>query len=132
MLTCLLALMITHFYVHMFRWSYALKSHAHLLVCLHAYTLGRFDDYLLLFSNNLMIACTHALISYAWYPCICAHTLMMKCLLARRLKWLCCRTFVQSNALMIVRGYWGDCEIWGMCTWVFKCSKTHRPICSHA
>ena len=49
MLTCLLTLIITHFYftwvdVHMFWWLYAFRSYAYLPVCLHAHMLRRFDD----------------------------------------------------------------------------------------
>ena len=148
MLTWLLALMMTCSYVHLF-WC----SHASLFTC--------FNDRMLSCLHVLMITCPLTCMPsclYTWTlwwllaPIFkwfndCMHTCIdFICLISMhmcphfddemsigsKVKWLCYRTFVQSNALMIVREYWGDCEIWGMCTWVFKCSKTHRLVCSHA
>ena len=104
MLLCSHVSMIVCYYIYMLWWS-----HAHLLVCLRT----------LLHLDALMITCPYVQILWwlpahmhwylhVWYPQTCAHTLMMKCLLARRLKWKCSRMFVRLNALMIVLECWGD------------------------
>ena len=135
MLTCFIdhmylsshAMMITFFHVYMLWWS-----HAHLHVWLRAHMLGCFDDYLLLFWNASMTDAYMHWYSHVWYLHTCSHTWIMKCLLARRLKWSCSRMFVRLNALTIVLECWDDWVIRSMCTLVLKCSYECMRSWSHA
>ena len=70
--------------------------------------------------------------SHVWYPHTCAHTWMMKCLLARKLNWSCSRTLMHLNVLTIVLVGKSECEIGVMCTRVLNCSYACMLSWSHA
>ena len=144
------ALMFTCFYVNVFQWSYAPMSTCfddHKPICLYVFMLICLDALMITHSYIEMLWLLHAHMhwySHVWYPYTCAHSCVMKCLLARRLKWSCRRTFMPLNALTIVLECWGDWEIRSICTWLLKClyawmlpceqasSHDHMVICSHA
>ena len=121
MLTCFVdhmylnshAMMIECFHVYMLWWS-----HGHLTVCLRFHLPGHFNDYLLLFWNASMFDTYMHWYLHIWYPHTYAHTWMIKCQLAQRLKWMCSTMFVHSNVLKIMLECWDDQEIRGMYTWV--------------
>ena len=121
MLTCFVdhmylsshAMMIECFHVYMLWWS-----HGHLTVCLRFHLPGHFNDYLLLFWNASMFDTYMHWYLHIWYPHTYAHTWMIKCQFAQRLKWTCSTMFVHSNALKIMLECWDDREIRGMYTWV--------------
>ena len=97
----------------------------HMPTCLYAFELICLDGLMITYSYFEILWWLHVHLhwySLVWYPRTCAHTLMMKCLLAWRLKWSCSRTFLCLNALTIVLECWDDREIRGMCTWVLKYS----------
>ena len=97
----------------------------HMPTCLYAFELICLDALMITYSYFEMLRWLHVHMhwySLVWYPHTCAHTLMMKCLLAWRLKWSCNSTFLCLNALTIVLECWDDREIRGMCTWVLKYS----------
>ena len=121
------ASMLTCFYVHVFQLSYAPMSTCfddHMPTFFYAFIVLHLDALLITCSYVQMLSWLHAHMhwySQVWYPHTSVHTLMMKCLLAWRLKWSCSRTFVHLNVLMIVLKCWGDLGNWDMCTWVLKC-----------
>ena len=134
MLICTDTFMIGCSYVNMLRWSHVFKFTCHddrVLPCLHALMITwpldcmpsssfarHFDDYLLLFWNASMFDAYMHWYLHVWYPHTYAHTWMIKCQLAQRLKWTCSTMFVHSNALKIMLECWDNREIRGMYTWV--------------
>ena len=122
----------------------------HMPTCLYAFELICLDTLMITYSYFEMLRWSHVHMhwySNVWYPHTCAHTWMMKCLLARRLKLSCSRTFLCLNALTIAFECWDDWEIWGMLRWlrdfrhaemierfevcVLGCLNTHMHVCFH-
>ena len=102
---------------------------------LYAFELICLDALIITYSYFEILQWSHANMhwySHVWYPHTCAHTWMMKCLLAWRLKWSCSWTFLCSNALTIVLECWDDWEIGGMCAWVLNYSYACMLSWSHA
>ena len=93
--------------------------------CLYAFEIICLDALMITYYYFEMLRWLHAHMhwySHVWYPYTCTHTWMMKCLLARRLKWSCSSKFLCSNVLTIVLECSDGWEIRGMCTWMLKCS----------
>ena len=86
--------------------------------------LERFNDYLLLCWNPLMITCSHALIfTYLISTHICTH-LDDEMSIGLKAKVIVYLTFVRSNALRNVLECWGD--------WVLNWSHAYMIAWSHA
>ena len=152
MLTCLYALilicsntfMIGCSYVNMLCWSHTFKFTCHndrVLPYLHVLMITCPLAYMLSSSYAWMLWWLHVHMhwySLVWYPHTCAHTLMMKCLLAWRLKWSCSSTFLCLNVLTRLCLNAEMIERLEVC--VLGCLNTHMHVrfhdhalaCSHA
>ena len=125
MLTWLLALVITHSYVHMLRWSYMLPClDALTITCLHVCMPPHKYVWMLWWSHADMPLCSHAHIFLHACPLTCLHASMIVCSHVHMIDFSHAWILTCLNAHMLMP-WWSHAPM-------LTCLDDHLLPCSHA